>query len=136
MVKAQTIGRGTQSLSENGEDIDYWVSQLGRGRGVCSLERKQGTQVLQINLCCSAHVPALQVSDLAKVWCHNHRIDDVKNDDVSDGSTTVYDAEVVGVSLLESYPPCFGCKSKVVPTTNKFGACNKCDMPQRVDRCN
>ena len=31
-------------------------------------------------------------SDLAKVWCHNHGIDDVKNDDVSDGSTTVYDA--------------------------------------------
>ena len=45
-------------------------------------------------------------------------IDDIGavKDDVSDGSTTVYDAEVVGVPLLESYPACFGCKSKVAPT--------------------
>ena len=30
-------GRGTWSLSKNGEDADYWVSWQGRGRGVCSL---------------------------------------------------------------------------------------------------
>ena len=48
---------------------------------------------------------------------------------------TLKNVEVCGVKSFDCYNACYSCKSKVHPTNDKLGKCNRCNTIQRLDKC-
>ena len=62
-------------------------------------------------------------------------IGEVVEDDLPDDATTIDNAEVVGVVMLEAYFECLVCKGKVEAVGGKLGSCTKCNLHLRIDHC-
>ena len=75
---------------------------------------------------------------LARENFHMSDIDDIEvnaPDTPVSITRSLTDCTIVGVKSLDSFPACYSCHSKVLPTTHILGACSRCGITQILEKC-